>query len=165
MKPYISLIFILVTIAVLTQAALIEPVTRTPVRPYAINQNYSAPYLFHVSIPSAISSNAVIVVEFPMPYQIPANVLAYVKVNDGSFVTYPCLKPSYSKYIVQIGTIIAGEYQIAFENIRNPTGYPASSNFKIWTYVNNDVLVDSNEHLDAVPFLATPRKFIFWLST
>jgi len=148
----------LLTFIAFVKTAFIEPFTRTPLRPYSINEGYTTDYLFSVNIPTEISSNAFIEVEFPMPYQIPSACKAYIKAQDGPFTVYPCNKPSYSRYVVNIGEITSGEYQIAFEGIENPSSYLASSNFKIRTYFNQDVLVDSNEYLDAVPFLPAPSN-------
>lgn len=155
-KLYSTLLVLL--LAAFTQAALIEPLTRTPLRPYSINQDYSTEYSFSVYIPSAIASNAIIEVEFPLPYQIPSACRAFIKFEDDPFAMFPCEKPSHSRYIVKIEKIIPGDYQIVFENIQNPLSYPASSTFKIRTYLNRDVLVDANEYFDAVPFLPTPSK-------
>jgi len=162
MRFHYHFMLILLTLFILAKTAFIEPITRTPIRPYSINEGYTTDYLFSVNIPTEISSNAFLEVEFPMPYQIPSACKAYIKARNGAFTVFPCSKPSYSRYIVNIGEIIPGEYQIAFEGIENPSSYLASSNFKIRTYFNKDVLVDSNEYLDAVPFLpALSNNFFF----
>ncbi len=153
-----SLLFSLFIAVTLT--AFIEPITRTPLRPYAINQDYTTDYLLSVNIPSSISLDAYIEVEFPQPYQLSSPCTAYVKSPDSEFATYPCTKEFITKYVVAVGTITAGEYYIAFEGIKNPAAYLGSSNFKIRTYQNQEVLVDSNEYLDAVPFLPYPGKDI-----
>jgi len=151
-----SLLFTLFAAA--SFAAFIEPITRTPLRPYAINQDYTTDYLLSVNIPSSISFDAYIEVEFPQPYQLSSPCVAYIKSPDSGFTTYSCTKEEITKYVVAVGTITAGDYYIAFEGITNPGAYLGSSNFKIRTYQNEEVLVDSNEFLDAVPFLPYPGK-------
>jgi len=153
-----SLLFALCIAVTLT--AFIEPITRTPLRPYAINQDYATDYLLSVNIPSSISFDAYIEVEFPQPYQLSSPCTAYIKGPGSDFTTYPCTKEFITKYVVAVGTITAGEYYIAFEGIKNPAAYFGSSNFKIRTYQNQEVLVDSNEYLDAVPFLPYPGNNI-----
>ena len=155
-KP--STLLLIFVLTAFSNAAFIEPNTRTPLRPFSINQGYTTDYNLYVTIPTAIPMNAVIEVEFPILYQIPSACSAYIKIGTGSFSTYPCQKPSHSRYIVSVGEIISGDYQIVFEGIVNPVLYSASSNFKIRTYVNDNVMVDANEYLDAVPFLDAPCK-------
>ena len=154
-----SLLFTLL-FATLSFAAVIQPITRTPLRPYAVNKDYKTDYLLSVNIPSSISFDAYIEVEFPMPYQLSSPCVAYVKAPDQEFKTYPCTKLDIIKYIVAVGSITAGDYYVAFEGIKNPAAYQGSSNFKIRTYQNREVLIDSNEYLDAVPFLPYPGNTI-----
>ena len=150
-------------LAAVSFAAFIQPITRTPLRPYAINKDYSTDYLLSVNIPSSISFDAYIEVEFPMPYQLSSPCVAYIKSPDQGFTTYPCTKFEITKYLVAVGTITAGDYEIAFEGIKNPAAYQGSSNFKIRTYQNREVLIDSNEYLDAVPFLPYPGTLLLFI--
>lgn len=156
----ISPILIILALFAFAHADLIQPVTRTPVRPFSINQGYVTDYSFSIYIPSTISVNAYIEVEFPQPYQLPSECKAYIKIGTGSYTFYSCSKPSYSKYLISIGSISPDEYTIVFVGIKNPTTHPASSNFKIKTYLNQIILVDSNEFFDSVPFLPASGKII-----
>lgn len=161
MKAKINLILVILALLAFAYADLIQPVTRTPVRPFSINQGYVTDYSFSIYIPSAISVNAYIEVEFPQPYQLPSVCKAYIQIGTGPFTFYSCSKPSYSKYLISMGTIDPDDYTIVFVDIKNPTMHPASSNFKIRTYLNQIILVDSNEFLDSVPFLAAAGMVIF----
>lgn len=143
------------------QTAFIKPLTLTPLRPFSVNQNYTTDYCITFNVPSTIPLYASFEVEFPIPYQLPSICKASIKIQESPFTKYPCEKVSNSKYLVNVGTIISGDYQIVFENIINPSSYPASSNFKIRTYFNKEILVDANEHFESVPFLPTPGKFLF----
>ena len=142
----------------LSQAAFIQPITSTPLRPFSVNENYTTDYSFAFNIPTPIVSKASIQVEFPSLYLIPSSCIAVLKIPEGSFESYPCEKTSPTQYLISMNQIITGDYYLVFENILNPTAYPASSNFKVRTYYNQDILIDSNEYFDAVPFLPTPRK-------
>lgn len=154
MLTKLNSILIVLTLLAFTHADLIQPVTRTPVRPFSINQGYETDYSFSIYIPSAIPVNAYIEVEFPQPYQLSSGCKAYIKIGTGPFTIYSCSKPSYSKYLIYMGSIVSDEYTIVFEGVQNPSTHPASSNFKIKTYLNQIVLIDSNEFFDSVPFLA-----------
>lgn len=142
-------------------AGFIQPMTSTPLRPYSVNQDYTTDYLLSFQIPSAISFKAFLEVEFPLPYSLPSNCKSFIKPLTSPFTQHPCTKVGSSKYLVNIGTITPGDYQLVFENIKNPSAYPASSNFKIRTYFDRSVLIDSNEYFDAVPFLPTPSNPAF----
>lgn len=141
-----------------SQSALIEPITSTPLRPFSINENYTTDYSLAFHIPTAISSKAAIQVEFPQIYLIPSTCLSMLQTPDQPYQKYKCEKTSPSQYLVTLDKIVEGDYYLVFENIMNPSTYSASSNFKIRTYYNQDILVDANEYFDAVPFLSTPRK-------
>lgn len=149
--------FLLILLAsTLVRAGFIEPMTSTPLRPYSVNQDYTTDYVFAMQIPSSIPFNGFLEVEFPLPYSLPSNCKSYIQAQTLPFVQYSCSKIGSSKYLVNVGTITPGDYQVVFENIKNPSAYPASSNFKIRTYFGQNVLVDANEYFDAVPFLPTP---------
>jgi len=152
---FLSFIFIL-SLSFTSQGAFIEPVTSTPLRPFSINQDYITDYSFSINVPSSIKSQGSFEVEFPRPYQLPSTCSAYLKILDNPFAKFSCEKISSSKYMIEVGEILLGEYTIVFENIKNPFAYPASSNFKIRTFYNKEVLVDANEYFEAVPFLPTP---------
>lgn len=141
-----------------SKAAFIEPLSRTPIRPFSVNQGHSTDYSFNVKIPSSINSNGVIEIEFPANYQITSNCKAHISVDGSAFTVYPCLKTSPYVYSIEVGQVPAGEYTIAFSGIENPDLQLSSSNFKIRTWVGGDVLVDTNEHLQGIPFLPPPRK-------
>lgn len=154
---YLLLVFLF---AAFTQADLIQPLTRTPLRPFSVNQNYTTDYSFSAYIPSSITDQATIEVEFPLPYSIPSDCQVALQIpSNSTYGTYSCTKTTASKYVIDVGQIVAGEYQFVFQNIENPSAYPASSNFKIRTYYNQEILVDSNEYFDSVPFLPTPGNF------
>lgn len=150
------LILLLLSILGISQAAYIEPRTSTPLRPFSINQDYVTDYSFRFYVPTLIPSSASFEVEFPLPYQLPSACGSYIKYGDGDFAAFSCEKISSSQYVVSLDQINVGEYELVFENIRNPADYPASSNFKMRTYFNREILVDSNDYFDSVPFYATP---------
>jgi len=153
-KTFFALITIL--ISSLSNAAYIEPRTSTPLRPFSINEDYVTDYSFRFHIPTLIPTRASFEVEFPLPYQIPSTCGSYIKFTDGQFERFSCEKISATQYVVNLDQIQIGDYELVFENIKNPLGYPASSNFKIRTYFNREILVDSNDYFDSIPFYSTP---------
>ena len=160
MLSIINFLLILSTLAATSNATLIKPLTRTPLRPFSVNQNYTTDYSFSFYIPSAIPFKAFIEVEFPLPYQIPSACKASLRGPIGPFTLYSCEKDSPSTYLIDIGQILPGNYELVLSDIKNPVAYPASTNLKIRTFFNKDILVDANEYFDAVPFLDTPGKTI-----
>ncbi len=139
-------------------AAYIQPLTRTPLRPFSVNQNYTTDYSFSFSIPSTIPFNAYIEVEFPIIYELPSACEPYLKAQDEAFQLYPCVKKTPSTYQIDIGHLVSGNYVLVLVGIKNPASHSASSNLKLRTYFGEGNLVDSNEHFDAVPLLSSPCK-------
>jgi len=158
MNSNLIFLFILFAFAASSHAALIKPLTRTPLRPFSVNQNYTTDYSFSFYIPSAIPFQAFIEVEFPLPYELPSACKASIRGPTTPFSQYSCEKDSPSTYLIDAGQIIPGNYELVLSDIRNPAAYPASTNLKIRTFFNKDILVDANEYFDAVPFLGTPGK-------
>lgn len=158
-QSFVPVLLILLAIA---HAAHIEPITRTPLRPFAVNQNYTTDYSFAMYIPSAIDYEAYIAVKFPLPYRIPSDCQVYVLIPDQqNYQEYLCEKNSTttSEYLVYMGLIEPGNYTLVFTNIINPSAYEASTNFKVWTLFNQTIVVDSNEYFDSIPFLNSPGIF------
>lgn len=159
MLSKLSFLLLVFLFAASTQADFIQPLTRTPLRPFSVNQNYTTDYSFSALIPSDIPNQAFIEVEFPLPYSIPSACQVSMKTPQNStYINYSCTKTTASKYLINASQIVSGEYDFVFQNIENPSAYPASSNFKIKTYYNQEILVDSNEYFDSVPFLPTPSN-------
>jgi len=136
----------------------IQPLTRTPVQPYSINKGYVTDYKFSVDIPSEILSSGSIELEFSDLYQISSNCRAHISIDYEDFELYSCTKTSPRQYMIEIGYIPPGEYQIVVEGITNPTLSQSSANFKIRTWINENILVDTNEFLEGVPFIDYPGK-------
>lgn len=157
MLPILYLLIALFTYPT-AKADYITPLTRMPVQPYAINQGYVSDYAFHVSIPSEIDYNGYIIVEFPASIQLSGTCDTYIKYQSSSYIDYPCTKTSSNVYSIQVGTILAGNYEIIVTGVQNPRTDRASSAFKISTWVNGLVLVDSNERLPGVPFSPAAGK-------
>lgn len=153
MMTMILIIFVLLTFA---YADPILPVTLTPVHPFSINKGYATDYSFSIYIPSPISTNASIEVEFPQYYHLSSKCQAYIKIGTNPFAIYACSKTSHSKYLICVDHIYPNEYTIVFEGITNPDTLPINSSFKIKTYSNQNILVDSNEFLDSIHFLPDP---------
>lgn len=163
-QTLIPALFLLLALA---HAGYIDPITRTPLRPFAVNQNYTTDYSFSMYIPSSINFEAYIAVKFPLPYRIPSDCQVYVLTpGQQTYQEYSCIKNSgESEYLVSMEAITPGNYTLVFTNIRNPSAYQASTNFKVWTIFNQSVVVDSNEYFDAIPFLSTPgTRYHLYLS-
>jgi hypothetical protein len=150
----ITLIFIYNT----TKAAFIQPLSRSPIRPFSVNQGHITDYAFNVNIPSHIVAGGTIEVEFPANYQITSDCQAYISIDGSPYTIYPCSKTSPHNYMIQKGEIPSGEYTIVLPGIQNPSLQLSSSNFKIRTWVGGLVLVDTNEHLEGIPFMPPPSK-------
>ena len=147
----------ILSLLALSRSALILSNTPSSLKVYSSNQNYVTEYSLNAHIPSLVLLNGYVEVEFPFLFEIPSTCTVYIK-TPKALVTKPkCEKISGMKYLIQIGKIIPGSYQLIFEHIRNPA-LDKSSDFKIRTYVNKHTLVDSNEAFGSVTFLPFPSK-------
>jgi len=152
----LAFLLIVLSIAFYSRAAFIQPLTRTPLRPFSVNQNYTTDYSFAFYIPTAIYFGAFIEVEFPLPYQISSACQAYLKAENSPINQFSCEKTSSSTYLIDVGQLVSGNYELVLEGIKNPTAYSASSNLKLRTLFNKNIPVDSNEYFDSIPFLSSP---------
>ena len=144
-------------ISSIIDTTFIQPNTSGPIKAYSINQNYTTEYSINIYIPTLILLNGYIEVEFPLLFQIPPVCNVKIKTPKNFLTKSSCEKLSELKYIIQVGKIIPGEYQILFENIRNPT-LERTSSFKIKTYSNRYTLIDSNEDFGTMQLLPSPCK-------
>ncbi len=157
----LAFLLIVLSIFFCSHAAFIQPLTRTPLRPFSVNQNYTTDYSFSFNIPTAIYFGAFIEVEFPLPYQISSACQAYLKAENSPINQFSCEKTSSSTYMIDVGQLASGNYELILEGIKNPSAYSASSNLKIRTLFNKNIPVDSNEYFDSIPFLSSPGNDYF----
>lgn len=147
-----------------SQANLTYPVAQSSVQPYSCNQDYITDYEINVYLPSSIAANASIQVEFPDVYRLHRECKAYVKINHNPSRISRCFFHSDHKYILKMDTIISGQYQIVFEGIHNPSIDTLRSQFKIETFINQTLFIDSIEIMNKVFFFPPPGTVIFHLS-
>ena len=159
----LAFLLLVLSISYYSHAAFIQPLTRTPLRPFSVNQNYTTDYSFSFYIPTAIYFGAFIEVEFPIPYDISSACQAFLKAENNPIKQFSCDKTSSSTYLIDVGQILSGNYELILEGITNPSAYSASSNLKLRTLFNKNIPVDANEYFDSIPFLASPGIFLFHL--
>ena len=133
--------------------------SNTPLKLYSINQNYSTEYFLNIFIPSPIPNQAYIEIEFPFPFPLEdsSSCLTTIKSPNGLHTMYECEKLNF-RYMIYIGHIISGNYEILLENIHNLLVDEISG---IWvrTYENRTVLVDEMEKSENIVLLPSTSKF------
>jgi len=128
----------------------------TPILPYSINQNYTTEYIFEVYIPSPISNEAYLEIQFPFPLKTHPACAVYIKTPEDSYTKYPC-DYVHSGLLIHIGKIVPGRYEFFIENVSNPSSDDIG-NFYIRTYINRTTLIDESEGYQSTNFLQSPCK-------
>lgn len=142
-----------------TQAALIIPQGRIPLRAYGLNQNYVSEYRFTANIPTNVYTDAWIELLFPEDFVLSSDCLAYIRTQSSNpaFEPFPCSKTLPTTYRIDIGTIVSGIHEIYLQGVRNPLGRYGSGSFKIRTHTGT-ILIDENDFFGDAPLLEPAGK-------
>ena len=144
-------------------AGIVEPLSIKPVSAFSSTKGEITYYSFTFKLQTEIKDSAFLQVKFPEEF--PRDLVGwkgkilecYLRESFAQLKAVNCSVSIWWTVSINVGTLIAGEYEIYISNVQNPSEYDSSGRFGVSTLFSY-AIVDQNNDFGSVIFSPTPCK-------